>query len=198
MESTCGTRGTDERDGSTRVTSDAPRTEQNNVSTTQRVGLTDTGSALVSLIEPTLASIGFELAHLELEGSGQQILRVFIDSPNGVTINDCAKASRHMSAMLDVEDPIASAYSLEVSSPGVDRPLGRVKDWHESISETVAVKTIRSIEGRSRWTGTLRAVTEDTATVEVDGQEHHIPLDFVQKANLKYSFDKPRTGESSR
>jgi ribosome maturation factor RimP len=180
------------------VTSDAPRTEQNNVSTTQRVGLTDTGSALVSLIEPTLASIGFELAHLELEGSGQQILRVFIDSPNGVTINDCAKASRHMSAMLDVEDPIASAYSLEVSSPGVDRPLGRVKDWHESISETVAVKTIRSIEGRSRWTGTLRAVTEDTATVEVDGQEHHIPLDFVQKANLKYSFDKPRTGESSR
>lgn len=180
------------------MASDATRKEQQADSVSDRIGISDTGMSLVSLIEPTLSSIGFELAHLELEGSGQQVLRVFIDSPKGITIDDCAKASRHMSAMLDVEDPIASAYSLEVSSPGVDRPLGRAKDWHESLGETISVKTTSPIEGRSRWTGTLRDITANQAIVEVDGHTHNIPLDLVQKANLKYSFDKPRTGESSR
>ena len=180
------------------MSSETPQTEATDASATQRIGLTDAGDALVRLIEPTLAGIDLELAHLELEGSGQQTLRVFIDSPNGVTIDDCARASRHMSAMLDVEDPIASAYSLEVSSPGVDRPLGRIKDWEQAIGETIIVKSGRPIEGRRRWTGVLREIQATQAVVEVDGQMHEIPLNLVQKANLKYSFDKPRAGESSR
>lgn len=172
------------------VTADTPPT-------TDRVGLSDVSAPLVELIEPTLESIGFQLAHLEVEGGSRKTLRVFIDGPNGVTIDDCARASRHMSTMLEVEDPIPGAYALEVSSPGVDRPLGRRIDWEHVVGETVMVRSRRPVEGRKRWTGTLLGLDGDDANIEVDGQTHRIPLALVQKANLKYSFDKPRTGEGS-
>ena len=168
-----------------------------NATSGQRVGISEAGLPLVALIEPTLASINLELAHLELEGGNTQILRVYIDSPTGVTIDDCARASRHMSAMLDVEDPFETAYALEVSSPGVDRPLGRLGDWQDAIGETVQIKTGRSIDGRRRWTGTLTALDDNNAIVEVDNQPHRVPLGLIQKANLQYSFDKPRREESS-
>ena len=162
-----------------------------------RIGLSEACRPLVALIEPTLASINLQLAHLEMEGGSRQTLRVFIDSPTGVTIDDCARASRHMSAMLDVEDPISQAYALEVSSPGVDRPLGRLSDWEQALGQTVNVKTSRSIDGRRRWTGTLAELEAGNAVVEVDNGLHRIPLDMVQKANLKYSFETPRRGEKS-
>jgi len=180
------------------VTNEVHAEETNDESVDLRVGLTETEAALIPLIEPTIESIGLELAHLELEESSQQILRIFIDSPSGVSIDDCARASRHLSAMLDVEEPIETAYSLEVSTPGVDRPLGRLSDWISVVGETINVKTGRSIEGRRRWTGTLTGISDATATVIVDGQTHAVPLDLVRKANLKYSFDKPRPGKSNR
>jgi len=143
------------------------------------------------LAEDLLANLGYELADLEFsQNDDGALLRLFIDKEGGVTLDDCTHVSRMFGALLDVEDPIAGRYNLEISSPGLNRPLRRFRDFKTRIGETVKIKLVRPLDGRRRFKGVLKKVSEDplTVTVEVDGEEYSVPLDESAKCNLVYNF----------
>jgi len=105
------------------------------------------------LLEPGADALGYELVAVELTGGDTSIVRVYIDTPNGVTVTDCSKASRQFSAILDVEDPISNRYTLEVSSPGMDRPLAKPAHFQKVVGEEVKIKMTTLVDGRRRFTG---------------------------------------------
>jgi ribosome maturation factor RimP len=129
---------------------------------------------------------GCELVHVEyVNQSGRWILRLFIDRPDGVHIDDCAAVSRQMSAMLDVEDFIPHAYHLEVSSPGLDRPLRKGDDYRRFAGEPVSIRTSSPIGGRRRFRGILEKFENEVVTVtDESGTSFEIPLEKVSKARL--------------
>ena len=115
-----------------------------------------TGDELAKLLEPTVERLGYELADLEVRlGSKGGMVRVFIDKPEGIDLEDCEKVSLAVSALLDVEDPVPGNYNLEVSSPGLDRKLTKVEHFQRFAGDTVNVKMRFPIEGRRRFRGTL-------------------------------------------
>jgi ribosome maturation factor RimP len=143
------------------------------------------------LAEDLLANLGYELVDLEFSQNDEgSLLRLFIDKKGGVTLDDCTHVSRMFGALLDVEDPISGRYNLEISSPGLNRPLRRFKDFNSRLGETVKVTLARPLDGRRRFKGVLQAVSEDplTVTVKVDGEEYIVPLDEDSKCNLVYKF----------
>lgn len=149
------------------------------------VSLTRDEAALYELLEPGARALGFELVTLELAGKGHgTLLRVYIDGPDGVTVDDCADVSNQISGILEVEDPIPGHYTLEVSSPGLDRPLAKREHFVRFVGATVNVRLRRPLEGRRRFVGTLRAVEAGGIVVDVDGQIHHLPLDDIERARL--------------
>jgi len=149
------------------------------------VSLTGGEAALFELLEPGARALGFELVTLELTGKGHgTVLRVYIDGPDGVTVDDCADVSHQLSGILDLEDPIPGHYTLEVSSPGLDRPLAKREHFVRVVGETVNVRLRRPLNGRRRFVGTLRAVEADAVVVEVDGQDHRLALDEIERAKL--------------
>jgi len=128
----------------------------------------------------------FELVDVELTGSSRKLLiRIFIDKENGVTLDDCGKFSRALSALLDVEDPVPMAYVLEVSSPGLDRPLKALKDFQRSIGKLVRVITKARIEENNVFTGRLTSVEGENITLSFNDKEIEIPLDQISKARLE-------------
>jgi ribosome maturation factor RimP len=134
----------------------------------------------------TLAALGFELVAVDFgRGPGGFVLRVYIDGPGGVTIDDCARASRDLSAALDVADVIDRSYSLEVSSPGLDRPLVRERDFVRFAGKRARLRTREPIEGRRNFSGTLRGVAEGRVAIECDGHTYAVPLEGVVKAHLE-------------
>ncbi|MFI4889609.1 MAG: ribosome maturation factor RimP [Steroidobacterales bacterium] len=147
--------------------------------------------ALVRLLEPPLAALGYELVDLEFAHSGRSgVLRIFIDrsareETQGVTVDDCARVSHAVSEVLDSEDPIKGRYSLEVSSPGLDRVLRKRAHFERFAGERVFVELKLPLDGRRRFAGVLKTVAADEITVEVDGREYHLPLERIQKARLK-------------
>lgn len=146
---------------------------------------TDLRDKLIALLEPELGTIGYELVELEYKPRGHNgLLRVYIDAADGVGLEDCAKVSRRVSSLLDVEDPIPGAYDLEVSSPGLNRPLRTLEHYRRFAGEKVKLQTVRPIEGQRRFKGVLRAVDGTTLQLEVDGEERVIPLDLVERASL--------------
>jgi ribosome maturation factor RimP len=139
---------------------------------------------LVALIEPLLAHLGYELVELEFTPAhGRGVLRIFIDKPEGIGLDDCERASHEVSALLDVEDPIASAYTLEVSSPGDDRVLRTRAHFDRFVGSRVFVE-LTPREGRRRYTGTLRAVADEGVALEVDRQIVNLPFREIGKARL--------------
>ena len=115
-----------------------------------------TRNEIEELLEPTIARLGYELADLEVKVGGKNgVLRVFIDSPDGIGLGDCEKVSLAVSALLDVEDPLTGHYALEVSSPGLDRKLTKVEHFQRFTGEAVKVEMRFPIEGRRRFRGTL-------------------------------------------
>ena len=143
------------------------------------------------LAEDLLANLGYELVDLEFSQNDEgSLLRLFIDKEGGVTLDDCTHVSRMFGALLDVEDPISGGYNLEISSPGLNRPLRRFRDFSARIEETVKVTLVRPLDGRRRFKGVLKEVTEEplTVTIEVDGEEYIVPLDESSKCNLVYKF----------
>ena len=146
---------------------------------------------LMRLLEPTVESLGFELVDLEFAGAGRSaVLRIYIDraagsAGPGITVDDCASVSHAVSEVLDVDDPIKGHYSLEVSSPGLDRVLRKRAHFERFIGERVFVELAQPQDGRRRYAGELRAVTDDEVAVEVDGREYRLPLERIQKARLK-------------
>jgi ribosome maturation factor RimP len=144
-----------------------------------------TGDELAKLLEPTVARLGYELADLEVRlGSKGGMVRVFIDKPDGIDLDDCEKVSLAVSALLDVEDPVPGNYNLEVSSPGLDRKLTKVEHFQRFEGQTVKVQMRFPIEGRRRFRGTLVASDDENIVVEVDGESHSLPLKTIDTARL--------------
>ncbi len=122
------------------------------------------------LLEPGVSALGFELVDVEVVGSSHHAtLRVYIDSAGGVVVDDCARVSRQLSALLDVEDPGLSGYTLEVSSPGLDRPLVTPAHFRRFAGEMVKVKLARPLAGRWKITGRLVQAEDDHMVVEAEG-----------------------------
>ncbi|MBX2885120.1 MAG: ribosome maturation factor RimP [Granulosicoccus sp.] len=142
-------------------------------------------SQVVSVVEPVVTGLGYELLGAEFGfAENGQTLRVYIDKPQGINMDDCATVSRQLNAVLDVEDTIKSAYQLEVSSPGVDRPLFTHAHFAAQIGEQVKIKMRQGPEGRRHYKGTLTAVDGDSAVVLVDGVNYSLSIDEVEQANL--------------
>lgn len=154
------------------------------------------GERARQLLEPILARDGYELVEVEwLREGGGWTLRLFIDREGGVGIDDCQAVSRTVEPVLDVEDFIEPAYSLEVSSPGVNRPLRRPRDFERFAGQRVKMKAFGPLESaaglpaRKQWSGTLRGIRDGRVEVEVDGKLHRIPVDRIAKANLEYDLE---------
>lgn len=140
---------------------------------------------LAALLEPTVERLGYELADLEVRlGSGSGVIRLFIDHPDGIGLDDCEKVSLAVSALLDVEDPVPGHYDLEVSSPGLDRKLTKHEHFQRFTGKTVKVQTRLPIDGRKRYRGTLTAVEDDSIVVDVDGQAYTLPMAMIDTARL--------------
>ena len=144
-----------------------------------------TGDELLKLLEPAVERLGYELADLEVRLGGKGgLIRVFIDKPEGIDLDDCEKVSLAVSALLDVEDPVPGNYSLEVSSPGLDRKLTKVEHFQRFAGETVKVQMRFPIEGRRRFRGTLVSSDDENIVVEVDGESLSLPLKTIDTARL--------------
>ena len=140
---------------------------------------------LIALIEPLLARLGYELVELEYSaGRAHALLRVFIDRESGVALDDCAQVSREISALLDVEDPIPSAYTLEVSSPGFDRVLRTRAHFGRFLGSRVFVELKEPRAGRRRYTGKLLTVDESGIALEVDQEQVAVTFTEIGKARL--------------
>lgn len=146
---------------------------------------------LTEMLRPAVEEVGKELLGVEFISAGNQsVLRLFIDHENGINVDDCAEVSRQVGAILDVEDPISSEYNLEVSSPGVDRPLFDLAHFQAVIGETINVKISLPLNGRRKFKGKLEAIENDTLIVVVDGQDFELVFSNIDKANLVANFDK--------
>ncbi len=143
------------------------------------------------LAEPIASEQGLELIDVEYVKEGSEwYLRLFLDkdADGGVDLNDCERMSRSLSDVLEVADPVPQAYHLEVSSPGIERPLKRMKDFLRFRGEKVEIRTFAEVAGRKQFVGILGETTEDSVSLEVDGAEVRIPRALISKANLVWDF----------
>ncbi|MBC7106765.1 MAG: ribosome maturation factor RimP [Firmicutes bacterium] len=137
------------------------------------------------LVRPIVEQLGLELVEVEfVREGGRWFLRVFIDKPGGVTLTDCQNVSERLGPLLDVKDPIPHPYHLEVSSPGLERPLKKPADYVRYQGHKVQVRTYAPVEGRRRFVGRLQKAGPEEITVEVDGVEFTIPLAQIAAARL--------------
>jgi ribosome maturation factor RimP len=137
-------------------------------------------------IAPSVTSMGFELVQVKfMDGKKSQTLQIMAERPDGsMTLDDCAMISRQVSAVLDVEDVIPTAYRLEVSSPGIDRPLVKLTDYPKYIGHTVKIETVLPIDGRKRFTGSIKAAQAENIIITVDGKDVTLPFADIQTAKL--------------
>jgi len=144
-----------------------------------------TSDELQKVLEPAIERLGYELTDLEVRLGGQGgLLRLTIDKPDGIDLDDCEKVSHAVSALLDVEDPVPGNYNLEVSSPGLDRKLTKVEHFQRFEGETLKVTMRFPIEGRRRFRGKLVSTNDENIVVEVDGESHSLPLAMLDTARL--------------
>ena len=138
------------------------------------------------LIGPVIEEMGYGLWGCEYLAQGKHsLLRIYIDKEDGITLEDCQKVSYEVSALLDVEDPITSHYSLEVSSPGIPRPIFHVWQYQRYIGLEVQIKLYRPIEGRRKYKGKIISADDQELVLLLDDQiHHHFPVSNIVKANL--------------
>jgi ribosome maturation factor RimP len=142
-------------------------------------------TALNNLIKNTVEGLGFILWGYEYRPHGETaLLRIFIEKDTGISIEDCAKVSRQIGAVLDVENIIPVAYILEVSSPGMDRILFTPEQYQDYIGDTLKIRTRTPIDERRNFKGTLIKISETVVTIEVDKQEFEIPFESIDRARL--------------
>ena len=144
------------------------------------------GDELAKLIEPSIVGLGYELSDIDVKLNERDgIVRIFIDKlPDGVGMEDCEAVSRQVSALLDVEDPIPGNYTLEVSSPGLDRRLTKLEHFERFLEEVVRIKLRFPLDGRRNFRGTLKAANTENINVEVDGELFELPLATIESARL--------------
>ncbi len=144
-----------------------------------------------NIIEPVIDELGYELLDVEyVVERGRWTLRIYIDKEGGVSVNDCAIVSKEVSPILDVEDPIDNSYVLEVSSPGLNRPLTKEKHFVWAIGKKIKVRTEMPIEGRRNFTGLLQDFKDGTLFLNIEGEIFSLSYDNIEKANLVYEIDK--------
>ena len=147
--------------------------------------------ALLRLLEPPIEALNYELVDVEFAQAGRGgVLRIFIDrraedSSLGITVDDCANVSHAVSQVLEIQDPIKGHYTLEVSSPGFDRILRTRAHFERFVGERIFAELKLPIDGRRRFVGVLKSIADDTILMEVDGKEHSLPLERIQKARLR-------------
>lgn len=144
--------------------------------------------ALVTeLIDTTIQALGLDLWGVELLQQGKySLLRIYIEREEGVTIEDCEKVSRQVSALLDVEDPIAGEYTLEVSSPGMDRPLFSIEHYSQYVGSEVDLKLRRPLDGRRKFKGQIIKVSGDIVGLVVEGSEYDLEFSDIEKASIVF------------
>ena len=144
---------------------------------------------LQEMLQGAVEDLGCDLWGIECQRAGRfMTVRLFIDKEGGVTVDDCADVSRQVSAILDVEDPIADKYNLEVSSPGLDRPLFTLPQFERYIGQDIAVHLRIPVIERRKWQGKLERIEKDMVTLIVDGQEQVLVFGNIQKANVVAKF----------
>ena len=146
---------------------------------------------LQELLEPVITDLGYELVLLEFAPStGYAMLRLFIDSPEGITVEDCTAVSREVAGVLDVEDPISSPYQLEVSSPGLDRTLTRPEHFVRFAGEEARVQLLAPVNGRKRYTGVIAGSSDEAVTLTTELGDVVLPYATIERARLIPDFDK--------
>ncbi len=141
--------------------------------------------ALSNLLAGAVAAVGYELWGYEYFPRGKtSLLRVYIENTKGTTIDDCAAASKQISAVLEVEDPIAASYTLEVSSPGLNRPLFTLAHYQSVLGSQIKIRLHQPRAGQRNYTGRLQHADEANITLEVDNEIVQLPLNDIEKANL--------------
>lgn len=145
---------------------------------------------LQDLVSDSVEAMGFELVGIECQRAGRFLtVRLYIDKEGGVTIDDCSDVSRQVSAIFDVEDPIADKYNLEVSSPGLDRPLFTLAQFERFIGQDVVIHLRIPMLDRRKWQGKLTAVEGDLIHLTVEGNPQVFAFGNIQKANLVSVFN---------
>lgn len=148
-------------------------------------------------IEPIVVGLGLELVGVELARDGaRQVLWVFLDTEGGLTLDDCTRAHPEISAALDVDDPIAEAYELRVSSPGLDRPLMSNGDFQRFAGREAVVQLGDAHDGRRKFTGVIGPTTEDAVELQCQDGTFSVPLEKISKARLK--FEIPQGGQKTK
>jgi len=147
--------------------------------------MTGESDKLLGLLQPVVEGLGYELLGLQLlnQGSGR-LLRVYIDAPQGIGLQDCQQVSSQLSALLDVEEPLSGNYSLEVSSPGADRPLFKLEHYQCFIGQRVKIRLRMALQGRKRFAGNLVSADKDEVVVEIDEGPAYLPFEQIESARL--------------
>ncbi len=146
---------------------------------------------LNALLQPVVESLQFEFVGLEyLSGAKPPVLRVYIDQEAGISVDDCAVVSRQISAVLDVEDPISGEYNLEVSSPGLNRPLFIAEHFQAVIGERIKVQTRIPVDGRRKFTGTLEHADDSQITMAIDNSQVTLSIRDIEKGKLIFDHSR--------
>lgn len=145
---------------------------------------------LGSLVDSVVNGLGYEVVDVEFRPHPKNgLLRVYIDKPGGIVLDDCEAVSRQLSAMLDVEDPIPGHYRLEVSSPGLDRPLRKAEDFARFAGEMVKIRmSMPNADGQRNFAGKLLGMKDQDVMIEVDGEVCHLPLGGIERARIDPQF----------
>lgn len=150
---------------------------------------TKTVEIIEELIAPTVLESGMELVDVEfVKEGGSWYLRIFIDKPGGIGIEDCGYISHKIDSLLDEKDPIPQSYVLEVSSPGIERPLKKLTDFSRFAGSMAVVTTFAPFDGKKNITGRIAAVRDDNIIIDSEGKELAIPFRQVASARLKAEF----------
>ena len=139
-----------------------------------------------AIIEPTVIDMGYDLVRTHIKGADRLQVQIMAERADGtgMGVADCATLSRAIAALLDVEDPISKGYTLEVSSPGIDRPLVKLSDFERFVGLDVRIDAERPVDGRRRFTGPISAVKDEIVAIKTDGGEIEIPFDHIARAKL--------------
>lgn len=146
-------------------------------------------SKLIEMLAPVVESMGFVFWGLEYMPQGKQsMLRVYIDHENGIDVDDCAAVSRQISGVMDVEDPISQEYTLEVSSPGMDRPIFTLEQYISLVGNIIDLRLRMAFDGRRKFKGQLVGVEQEEVILRVDDNEYVLPFELIDKANIVPQF----------
>lgn len=144
------------------------------------------------LIEPAVTALGFDLVGVEFIHGKTGLLRVYIDHEDGVTVDDCKQVSYQVSGLLDVEDPIRGKYTLEVSSPGLDRPLFRLVDFERFAGNRISLRLVAPLDGRRKFSGVLAGLRDGQVVVQMDDEELLVSLEEIDQARLVPDYGSHR------